>query len=83
MRRYASNMLFLPGQGYLKQYVVETEDGYAVNTYPLTEEIEDAEWLPGAIILQPVDSKLLPVYYSSFDFTAMQPVAGTPNRLLR
>lgn len=83
MRRYASHVLFLPGQGYLKQYVVETEEGYAVNTYPLTEEIEDAEWLPGAIILQTVNDKLLPVYYSSFDFTAMRPVAGTPHRLLR
>lgn len=51
MKRYASHFLFLPGYGYLKQYVVEVEEGYVVHIFPLSEEVEDTEWLPGAIIL--------------------------------
>lgn len=51
MKRYATHFLFLPGHGYLKQYVVETEEGCVVQMFPLTEEIENVEWLPGAILL--------------------------------
>lgn len=51
MKRFASHFLFLPAYGYLKQYVVETEEGVVTRLFPLTEEIEDVEWLPGAIIL--------------------------------
>lgn len=51
MKRYASHFLFLSGYGYLKQYVIETEEGCVVRMFPLTEEIENVEWLPGAIIL--------------------------------
>lgn len=51
MKRYASHFLFLPGYGYLKQYVIETEEGCVVHAFPLTEEIENVEWLPGAIVL--------------------------------
>lgn len=53
MKRYASHFLFLPEYGYLKQSVVETQNGVAVCIFPLTEEIEDVEWLPGAIALLP------------------------------
>ena len=45
------SFLFLPAYGYLKQYVVETEEGIVVRLFPLTEEIENVEWLPGAIVL--------------------------------
>lgn len=51
MKRYASHFLFLPGYGYLKQYVIETEEGCVTRAFPLTEEIENVEWLPGAIVL--------------------------------
>ena len=52
MKRFASQFLFLPVYDcYLKQYVVETEEGLVVRLFPLTEEIENVEWLPGAIVL--------------------------------
>ena len=51
MKRFASHFLFLPAYGYLKQYVVETEEGIVLRLFPLTEEIENVEWLPGAIVL--------------------------------
>lgn len=51
MKRYASHFIFIPEYGYLKQYVVEVEEGYAVSVFPLTEEIEGVEWFPGVIAL--------------------------------
>lgn len=51
MKRFASHFLFLPAYGYLKHYAVETEEGSVVRIFPLTEEIENVEWLPGAIVL--------------------------------
>ena len=51
MKRFASHFLFLPAYGYLKQYAIETEEGMVVRLFPLTEEIENVEWLPGAIVL--------------------------------
>ena len=51
MKRYASHFIFIPGYGYLKQYVVEVEKGCAVSVFPLTEEIEGVEWFPGVIAL--------------------------------
>lgn len=54
MKRYASHFLFLPGHGYLKQYVVEVdEEQCALRIFPLTEEVENTEWLPGVIALFP------------------------------
>ena len=45
MKRYASHFLFLPGHGYLKQYVVEIGEGQCVSRiFPLTEEVENTEW---------------------------------------
>ena len=51
MKRYASHFIFIPGYGYLKQYVVEVDKGCAVSVFPLTEEIEGVEWFPGVIAL--------------------------------
>lgn len=51
MKRYASHFIFIPGYGYLKQYVVEVEKGCVVSVFPLTEEIEGVEWFPGVIAL--------------------------------
>ena len=40
IKRFASHFIFLPGHGYLKQYVVGVEEGQVVSAFPLTEEIE-------------------------------------------
>ena len=51
MKRFAAHYLFLPGIGFIKQHVVEVEGGSAQVVFPLTEEIESVEWLPGVIAL--------------------------------
>lgn len=51
MKRYASHFLFLPGYGYLKQYAAEMKEGCVVGIFPLSEEIENTEWMPGVIAL--------------------------------
>ena len=51
IKRFASHFIFLPGHGYLKQYVVGVEEGQVVSAFPLTEEIEGVEWFPGVIAL--------------------------------
>ena len=97
---------------------------YARDIFPLTEEIESVEWMPGLIALLPDNEikntemfeKNIPVFqfnfpivsdqtsqcfkealaasekrgevlfpylFYPFDFTSMQPVAGTRHRLLR
>lgn len=51
VKRYASHYLFIPEVGFLKQHVVELEEGFALRIFPLTEEIESVEWMPGVIVL--------------------------------
>ncbi len=51
IKRFASHFIFLPGHGYLKQYVVGVEEGQVLSAFPLTEEIEGVEWFPGIIAL--------------------------------
>ena len=51
IKRFASHFIFLPGHGYLKQYVVGVEEGQVLSAFPLTEEIEGVEWFPGVIAL--------------------------------
>ena len=36
IKRFASHFIFLPGHGYLKQYVVGVEEGQVVSAFPLT-----------------------------------------------
>lgn len=119
MKRYASHFLFLPGHGFLERYVVEMEAGVVVRLFPLAEEIESTEWLPGVIALLPPEEILsgeaspeqerdrllfdgcrhilntlpagmeeelpnrVPYLYYPFDFTTMQPVAGTRRKRLQ
>lgn len=109
MKRYASHFLFLSGHGYLKQHVVEIgEEQHISRIFPLTEEVEDTEWLPGVIALLPETEtgnphfdkchnmlmeippgiekelpSLVPWLFFPFDFTIMQPGAGTQRKLLR
>ncbi len=51
MKRFAAHYIFLPGIGFVKQHVVGVEGGSAQVVFPLTEEIESVEWLPGVIAL--------------------------------
>ncbi|WP_300813464.1 hypothetical protein [uncultured Bacteroides sp.] len=83
-RRYAAHYLRLPDSHFLRQHVVEVENGCVVRMFPLNEEIEDVEWLPGLIALETSneDGVPIPYYYYPFDFTLMQPVAGTQRRQL-
>lgn len=51
MKRFASHYLLIPGVGFVKQQVVEISDeGVAQNIFPLNEEVESVEWLPGLIV---------------------------------
>ena len=125
MKRFAAHYLLLLDVGFIRQQVVEIADeGYVRDVFPLTEEIESVEWMPGLIALLPVNeikntemfSKNISVFqfnfpivsdqtsqcfkealaasekrgevlflylFYTFDFTSMQPVAGTRHRLLR
>ena len=52
MKRFASHYLLIPDVGFMKQQVVEINDeGIAQGVFPLTEEIESVEWMPGVIVL--------------------------------
>ncbi|WP_455585052.1 hypothetical protein [Bacteroides sp.] len=82
MKRYASHYLHVPDIGFLKQYVIELEEEYVVRFFPLTEEIESVEWMPGVIELTPQGEKLCAYLLYPFDFRTMQPVAGTQRRQL-
>ena len=54
MKRFAAHYLLLPDVGFIRQQVVEIADeGYARDIFPLTEEIESVEWMPGLIALLP------------------------------
>ena len=46
----------MPDVGFIKQQVVEiTDEGVVRDTFPLTEETESVEWMPGVIVLLPAD----------------------------
>ena len=46
----------MPDVGFIKQQLVEiTDEGVVRDTFPLTEEIESVEWMPGVIVLLPAD----------------------------
>ena len=56
MKRFASHYLIMTDVGFIKQQVVEiTDEGVVRDTFPLTEEIESVEWMPGVIVLLPAD----------------------------
>lgn len=62
MKRYVSHFLFLQGYGYLKRQVVEMEEGVIVRIFPLTEEVENTEWLPGVIALLTSEDAVVPEF---------------------
>lgn len=81
MKRYASHYVLFPGQGFLKQHVVEIESATQVRVFPLTAEIEDTEWLPGILHVEHTTSWEV-FHIPCFDFKAMKPVDGTLRRRL-
>lgn len=66
IKRFASHFIFLPGHGYLKQYVVGVEEGQVLSAFPLTEEIEGVEWFPGVIALLNNEEDISKGYSSIF-----------------
>lgn len=58
MKRFASHYVCLPGRGFLKRYVVEMRGGQIVRLFPLAEEVENTEWLPGVIVLVPAGVRI-------------------------
>ena len=82
MKRFASHYLFVPQKGFLKQYVVELEGEYVAQYFPLTEEIESVEWLPGIIELTVNENKFHAYHQYPFDFIAMHPVGETRRKQL-
>ena len=63
MKRFASHYLFMPDVGFIKQQVVEiTDEGVVRDTFPLTEEIESVEWMPGVIKNTGMILKNIPVF---------------------
>lgn len=60
MKRFASHYLLIPDVGFMKQQVVEiNDDGVAQSIFPLAEEIESVEWMPGVIVLLSVNQYYL------------------------
>ena len=52
MKRFASHYLLIPAVAFMKKQVVEiTGEGIVRDVFPLTEEIESVEWMPGVIAL--------------------------------
>ena len=43
IKRFASHFIFLPGHGYLKQYVVGVEEGQVVSAFSLTALLNNEE----------------------------------------
>lgn len=62
MKRYASHFLFLQEYGYLKRQVVEMEEGAIARIFPLTEEVENTEWLPGVMALLTSEDAAIPEF---------------------
>lgn len=71
MKRYASHYLFLPGYGYLKYFSLDMEDGRVARMYPLSEEVEDTEWLPGIIVLLNGHMRNEAASYEAYFYTAL------------
>ena len=51
MKRFASHYLFLPEHGWMKQMVVEIENDNVSRIFPLSEESERVQWMPGVSVL--------------------------------
>ena len=67
MKRFAAHYLLLPDVGFIRQQVVEITDEGYVRD----------------VFPEKRGEVLFPYLFYPFDFTSMQPVAGTRHRLLR
>lgn len=76
-KRYAAHYLFTPSSGYKRLQGVELADGYVVRSFPLTEETEATQWLPGIIRLEQTPEGWEAWHCYPFDFNAMCFVDGT------
>lgn len=58
MKCFLGHYIFLSGLGFLKKWIVQTDEkGVVVSLFPLNdEEIESVIWLPGVISLVPLES---------------------------
>ena len=83
MKRFSSHYIITTNLEYLKQHVIELNDsGEVINIFPLTEELESIEWLPGAIELKNIDNRIIAFHYFPYNFTLMKPVDETLRRQL-
>ncbi len=82
MKRYASHYIISQISEPKKYYVIEVENGNVMNTFPLINEIESVEWLPGVIEVVEVDNEKRAYHLYPFDFTSMKPVDETQRILL-
>lgn len=71
MKYFASHLLFIADRGYLQRRVVAVEDGVVRDIFPLTEEIENTEWLPGAILL--LETEKMPLINAERIYNKFQP----------
>lgn len=53
MKRYAAQYLFVAGRGYLRMAVADMGERGPAAIFPLHEEVENTEWLPGVLLLVP------------------------------
>lgn len=81
IRRYASNYLLIEGK-FLRQQVIEIKNGEVVNYFPLFNEIESVEWLPGLIEIIIDDNHRMAYHQYPYDFVNKQPVDETQRRQL-
>lgn len=51
IRKVAASKIYTSEKNYLKNFVVELEDGYVSKFYPLTTEHAFTEWFTGTILL--------------------------------
>ena len=82
MKRFASNYIISTNNEKLRQHVVEIDNGCVIDVYPLPQEVESTEWLPGVIELKNSNNKIIAVHMYPFDFISMKPVVETQHTLL-
>lgn len=82
-RRYVAHYLYTPSRGYLKLHGVEIDGKSLIRIFSFTEEMENAEWLPGIIKLEITPDHRVEIWhYYPFNFINMMPVFETQSRRL-
>lgn len=81
-RRFASHYLITTDGDYLKYYIVELDNNCVMNYFPMQDETEAVEWIPGVIELKKEKDKTIAFHLFPFDFISMKPVGETQRRQL-